>query len=93
MDPWLLMPLILLFLDTLRRRERAGSEGVAALGSGFCARSWASLAETATVSLRTLAFFFPLVTDTFSSFNSNDSLSTLNLGSRSNSPMPRVKVS
>ena len=50
-------------------------------------------AETATVSLRTLAFFFPLVTDTFSSCNTNDSLSTLYHGSRFNSPMPGVKVS
>ena len=40
------------------------------------------VAETATVSLRTLAFFFPLVTDTFSSFNANDSLSNLFHGSR-----------
>ena len=37
------------------------------------------VAETATVSLRTLAFFFPLVKDTFSSFIANDSLSTLYL--------------
>ena len=31
--------------------------------------------ETASVSLRTVAFFFQLVTDTFSSFNADDSLS------------------
>ena len=49
--------------------------------------------ETASVSLRTLAFFFPLVTDTFSSCNANDSLWTLYHGSRFNSPMPSVKVS
>ena len=51
------------------------------------------VAETATVSLWTLAFFFQLVTDTFSSFNANDSLSTLHHGSRFSSPMRGVKVS
>ena len=39
MAPWLLAPRILLFLDTLRPREKDGSEGVVALWSGFCARS------------------------------------------------------
>ena len=34
--PWLLLPRIHLLLDRLLRRERAGSEGVAALGFGFC---------------------------------------------------------
>ena len=38
-------------------------------------------------------FFFPLVTDTFSSLKVHDSLSTLYQGSRFNSPMPGVKVS
>ena len=34
--PWLLLPGILLFLDTLRPREKDGSESVAAVCSGFC---------------------------------------------------------
>ena len=63
MAPWLLLPRILLFLDTLRPRDTVGSESVAAMCSGLCARSW--VAKTETVSLRTVAFFFPLVTDTF----------------------------
>ena len=42
MDPWLLLPRILIFLDTLLPRERAGSEGVAAVRSGFCTRCWIS---------------------------------------------------
>ena len=46
------------------------------------------LAETAMVSLRTLAFFFPLVTDTFSSFNAWQSLSTLYHCSCFHFPMP-----
>ena len=49
--------------------------------------------ETAMVSLRTLAFFFPLVTDTFSSFNTKDSLTILDHCSWFDSPMPGVKVS
>ena len=57
MDPWLLLTRILLFLDTLRHRDTVGSEGVAAFGVGFCARILGFVAETATVSLRTLAFF------------------------------------
>ena len=51
------------------------------------------VAETATVSLRTLAFFFPLITNTFSSVKTNDSLPILYNGCRFNSPMPSVKVS
>ena len=39
MVPWLLFPRILLFLDTLRPRVIDGSEGVAAFGVGFRARS------------------------------------------------------
>ena len=42
---WLLLPRILLFLDTLRPRDKVGSESVAAVCSGFCARSWASWRE------------------------------------------------
>ena len=43
--------------------------------------------------LANAGLFFPLVTNTFSSFNANDSLSTLYHGSRFNSPMLGVKVS
>ena len=50
-----------------------GSEGGSAFGVGF-ARSLLSMPETALVSLRTLAFFSPLVTNTFSSFNTTQSL-------------------
>ena len=39
MAPRLLLLWILLFFDTLRPRENDGSEGAAALCSGFCARS------------------------------------------------------
>ena len=42
MDPWFLLPRILVFLDTLRPRDTVGSGGVAAVCSGFCARSWVS---------------------------------------------------
>ena len=42
MDPSLPLPRVLLFLDTLRPRDTVGSEGVAAVCSGFCARSWVS---------------------------------------------------
>ena len=69
MAPWLLLPLILLFLDTLRPRDIDGSEGVAALGCCFLRTIVALMPETALVSFRTLAFFFPLVTNTFC-FNS-----------------------
>ena len=62
MAPWLLLPRILLFLDTLRPRDIDGSEGVAALGSGFLRTIVTLMPETALVSLRTLAFFFPLLT-------------------------------
>ena len=68
--------------------------GIACLGDNIhLATIFGLVAEAATVSLRTLAFFFPLVTDTFSSFNANDSLSTLDHGSRFNSPVSGVKVS
>ena len=52
-----------------RPRDTVGSEGVAAVWSGFCARFLGFVTETALVSLRTLAFFLPLVTDIFSPFN------------------------
>ena len=42
MDPWLLLPRLLLFLDILRSRDAVGSERVAAVCSGLCARSWVS---------------------------------------------------
>ena len=71
MAPWLLFHRILLFLDTLRPRDKVGSEGVAAVCSGFLRTILGFMLETALVSLRTLAFVFPLVTDTFSSFNAD----------------------
>ena len=49
--------------------------------------------ETALVSLRTLAFVFPLVTSTFSSLNATCSLSILDHCSCSDFPVPDVKVS
>ena len=64
MEPWSLWPRILLFLDTLRPRDTVGSETVAAVCSGFLRTILGLVAETATVSLRTLAFLFPLVTYT-----------------------------
>ena len=93
MDPWLLLPWILFFLDTLRPRDTVGSEGVAAVCSGFCARSWVSWRKLHRVSLRTVAFFFPLVTDTLSSFDADWSLSTLDHCSCFNFPVPSVKFS
>ena len=84
---------MLLFVDTLLPRDRAGSEGVAAVCSGFLPTILDCVAETATVSLRTLDFFFPLVTNTFSSVNTNDSLPILYKGCRFNFPMSGVKVS
>ena len=78
--PMVLLPRILLFL--LRPRDAAGSERCAGSVFWFLRTTLGFVAETARVSLRTLAFFFPLVTDTFSSFNVNDSLSTLYHGSR-----------
>ena len=91
MAPWLLLPWILLFFDTLRRHKEDGSEGVAALWSGFCARSVLSCRKL--VSFRTLAFFFPLVTGTFSSFNATHSLSILDHCSCFNSPVRGDKIS
>ena len=68
-------------------------KSVAAFGVVFLCKIVTLMLETALLSLRTLAFFFPLVTDTFSSFNATHSLSTLYHGSRFNSPVPGVKVS
>ena len=53
----------------------------------------ALMPETALVSLRTLAFFFPLVTGTFSSFNATQSLTILHHCCCFNSPVSGVKVS
>ena len=88
----LLLPRTLLFLDTLRSRDAVGSGSVAALCSGLCTMV-TLMPETALVSLRTLAFFFPLVANTFSSFNACWSLSLLDHFSCFKSPMHDVKVS
>ena len=93
MDPWLRLPRTLLFLDTLRPRDAVGSESVAAVCSGFFRTILGFVAETATVSLRTLAFFFPLVTGTCSSFNASQSLSILDHCSCFNFPVSGVKFS
>ena len=69
LSPGLPLPLIPLFLDTLRPRVVDGSEGVAAFGFGFLCTIVTLMPESALVSLRTLAFFFPLIPSTFSSFN------------------------
>ena len=82
---------MLLFFDTLRPRDIEGSEGVAALGSGCCARSLLSCQKLHWSPFE--AFFFPLVTDTFSSFNADQSLSILDHCSCFNSLAPGVKVS
>ena len=71
MAPWILLPRIPLFFDTLRPRDREGSEGVAALGSCFLPTILGLVTGPAFVSLQTLAFFFPLVASTFSSFNAD----------------------
>ena len=80
MIPRLLLSLILSFLDALLPRVIDSSEGGAAFGVGFGARS-------SLVSLRTLAFFFPLVTYTFYSFNATKALSTLDHCSNFDSPI------
>ena len=69
MEPWLPFLAILLFLYTLRPRDVVGSEGRDGSVFWFLCTILGFVAETATVSLQTLAFFFPLVTDTFSSLN------------------------
>ena len=85
MDSWLPLPWILLFLDTLRPRDAVGSEGVAALWSGFCARSLHSCRKLQRSHCEHWPFFFPLVADTFSSFNA--------VWSCFNSLVPGVKIS
>ena len=61
---------------------------------GFDLRTIVTLMpETASASFRTAAFFFPLVTSTFSSFNATHSLSILDHCSCFSSSVPGVKVS
>ena len=69
--PVWLLPLALLFLDVLLPRVIDGSEGGAAFGVGFGARSSLSCRKLHWSPRGTLAFFFPLVTHTFSSFSAN----------------------
>ena len=79
MDPWLPLPRILLFLDTFRPRDTIGSDGVAVVCSGFCARSWASCQK-----LHWFPFeYWPL----FLSTGKSDHCSCFNF------PVPGVKVS
>ena len=65
MSPWLLLPLILLFLDTPRPRVIDGSESAAAFGVGFRARSLLSCRKLHWFPFEHWPFFFPLVTSTF----------------------------
>ena len=81
-----------IFFDTLRPREKDGSEGVAALWSGFVVHDLYSHVGKHSSPFRTLAFFFPLVTGIFSSFNAIHSFSTLDHYSCFNFPVPGVKV-
>ena len=53
------------FLNKLRPRDIDGSGSVAAVSFCFLRTVVTLMPETALVSLRTLAFFFPLVTETF----------------------------
>ena len=92
MHPRLLLPWILLFLDTLLPRDTVGLEGVAAVSSGFCARSWVSCQKLHRSPCDHWPFF-PLVTVTISSFNARQSLSILDHCPCFNSPAPGVKVS
>ena len=63
----------------------------------MCSVLWRTImtlvSETALVSLRTLAFFFPLVTGTLSSFNATQALSPLDHCSCFDFPVSGVKVS
>ena len=67
-NPWLLLPRILLFLDTLDLVMRLAQKSGGSV-FWFLRTILGFVVETASVSLRTLAMFFPLVTDTFSSFD------------------------
>ena len=87
------LPRILLFLDILRPRDKDGSEGVAALCSGFCARSLLSCQKLHWSPFAHWSFFFSLVTGTFTSFNPTHSLMIFDHCSCFISPMPGVKVS
>ena len=71
---------------------RLAQKGVAAVCSGFCARSWVSWWKLHRL-LANTGLFFPLVTDTFSSFNADESLSVLDHCSWLSAPVPSVKVS
>ena len=93
MVPWLLLPRILLVLDTRRPRDKDGSEGVAALWSGFCARSLLSCRKLHWSPFEHWPFFFPLVASTFSSFKTTHSLTIFDHCSCFKSPVPGVKVS
>ena len=63
------------------------------LWSGFLCTIVTLMPETASFSFRTLAFLFPLATDTFSSFNATHSLLILDHSSCFNSPVSGVKIS
>ena len=69
--PWLLLSRMLLFLDTLRPREKVGSESVAALWSGFFAHDLGSRGGIWIGLLANTGFFSPLVTNTFDTFNAD----------------------
>ena len=80
-----LLSRILLFLDTLLPYERAGAECVAAVFWFLrTILGWWRKLQRSPCGHRPV--FFPLVTETFSSFNASDSLSFT-------SPMPGVNVS
>ena len=64
-----------------------------ALGSGFCTRSLLSCRKLHWSPFEHWLFFFPLVTNTFSSFNATQSLSILDHCSCFNFPVSGVKVS
>ena len=86
-------PWILLFFDTLRPRVIDVSGGVAAWWSGFWARSLLSCWKLHWFPFEHWTFPLPLLTNTFSSFNSTQSLSILDHCSCFNSSVPAVKVS
>ena len=65
MDPWLLCLGYFSLPRQLRPRDTVGSESVAAVCSGFSARSWFSCLRLHLSPCEHCPFFFPLVTDTF----------------------------